>query len=78
MNEILVTNGWQEGVTAGDFGPDFSDYKWNLSIQAWPGDTSSASIQELDLTVSWVANGREQSIKTSTLTYAKATSTSTS
>lgn len=78
MNEIVVNHLWLQGVNAGDFGTDWPDYKWQLTQQAWAPDTSTASLQELDLTVTWTTNGREESVKTTTLAYVKPQITSSS
>lgn len=78
LANILITNQWQQGITAGDFGTNWPGYRWQLTQQAWAPDTSTAVIQELDLTVSWTSNGRTQSITLSTLAYVKPQSTANS
>ena len=42
LNELVVTNEWQGSLLAGDFGPDWPEYKWQATVEAWPQDTTSA------------------------------------
>jgi len=75
LNELVVSNDWQNSVLAGDFGQDWPEYRWQATVEAWPLDTTSASIQEIDLRVTWMARGREDSLTVSTLAYARSTTT---
>jgi prepilin-type N-terminal cleavage/methylation domain-containing protein len=74
LAEIIATGQWQGGVMAGDFSPDWPDYRWQASVGNWPGDTSNVSLQEVDLSVFWTERGREDSVRVSTLTYVRPTS----
>jgi general secretion pathway protein I len=73
LNELVVSNEWQNGVLSGDFGTDWPEYKWQATVQAWPLDSTNASIQEIDLRVSWMWHGTEDFVTASTLTYARST-----
>ena len=75
LNELIATGTWQNGNLAGDFSPDWPDYKWQAVLANYASDTSGQNVQELDLTVTWTANNAEQSVLVSTLVYAKAAST---
>lgn len=75
LNELVVSNDWQGSLLAGDFGQDWPEYRWQATVQAWPLDTTSAGIQELDLRVIWMSRGQEDSLMVSTLVYARSTAT---
>jgi prepilin-type N-terminal cleavage/methylation domain-containing protein len=71
LGEILATQQWQGGIMQGDFGPDWSDYKWQATAAAWTPDTSTSSLQEINLRVFWKASNREDSVTVSTLAYVR-------
>lgn len=72
LSQLVASAQWQGGVTQGDFSPDWPDYRWQATIQPWPDDTTTATLQEIDLVVSWTEdNNRQQSITLSTLAYVK-------
>jgi prepilin-type N-terminal cleavage/methylation domain-containing protein len=71
LGEIVSTLQWQGGIMQGDFGPDWSDYHWQASTSAWAQDTSTSSLQEIDLRVFWKANNHEDSVTVSTLAYVR-------
>ncbi len=70
LAELIATGNWQGGVLQGDFSPDWLNYKWQASVQQWANDTTTSSVQQIDLKVSWVStrNG-EQAVTLSTLAY---------
>jgi prepilin-type N-terminal cleavage/methylation domain-containing protein len=70
LAELLATDAWQGGVMQGDFSPDSPGYKWQATVQPWGNDTTTASIQQIDLRVSWVSRNVEGSVTVSTLAYA--------
>jgi prepilin-type N-terminal cleavage/methylation domain-containing protein len=82
LAEILSGVEWQNGNLSGDFGEDWPGYKWQATVQPWPDDTTTQSIQEIDLVVTWTQRNREQSLTVSSLAYLKgldaSSSTSTS
>ncbi len=68
LNEIVATGQWQgAGALNGDFGTDWPDYRWEATVQPWAGDSTSSSIQQIDLRVIWIARGHEDSLALSTL-----------
>ena len=70
LAEIVATDQWQSVATlSGDFGTDWPDYKWQATIGPWSGDTTSTSLQQIDLRVTWLSRGREDSLTVSTLAY---------
>ncbi len=70
LSELVATDQWEGGVLSGTFA-DWPDYSWEASVAPWPGDTSSASIQQIDLKVKWVARNQPDSVTLSTLAYVK-------
>ncbi len=57
LAELVTTGTWQGGVLSGDFGADAPDYRWQATVQAWPQDTTTAGLQEIDLRVTWPSRG---------------------
>jgi prepilin-type N-terminal cleavage/methylation domain-containing protein len=78
LNELVATGEWQSGQTAGDFTPDWPDYKWQATLSNWQYDNTTVGLQQLDVQVSWLYRNRQDSITVSTLVYVRAdTSSST-
>jgi prepilin-type N-terminal cleavage/methylation domain-containing protein len=69
LAEIVADDLWETANLSGDFSPDFPQYHWQATAQAWAGDQTGVGMQEIDLTVSWVARNRQQSMIFSTLAY---------
>lgn len=67
LAEIVATDQWQQGTLSGDFSPDQPDFKWQATVQPWPGDTNNAGLQQIDLTVTWVERGHDRSLTMTTL-----------
>lgn len=67
LAEILTSEEWKSGNASGDFGPEWPNYHWSVQVNDW----IQASLNQLDLQVSWFAQGREQSINLTTLVYAE-------
>jgi prepilin-type N-terminal cleavage/methylation domain-containing protein len=77
LDQIIAAQTWQTGDQTGDFSPDWPNYTWKSAVAPWPGDSTGAGIDEIDLTVNWNANGKQQSVVLSTLAYPRTASTST-
>jgi prepilin-type N-terminal cleavage/methylation domain-containing protein len=71
LNELVTNNLWQNGNQGGDFGTAWPNFRWQLSVQPWAQDTTSAGLQQLDLEVLWTARNREESLTVSTLSYVR-------
>jgi prepilin-type N-terminal cleavage/methylation domain-containing protein len=69
LSNILASESWQNGNGSGDFAPDSPGYTWKSAVAAWPGDTSGAGLDEIDVTVTWTDRGRPQSVTLSSLAY---------
>lgn len=65
LDELLVDNSWQTGVSAGDFGADHPGYRWQAQVNAW----DEANIDEVDVIVGWTSFGRPEKVQLSTLVY---------
>ena len=43
LAEIVADDLWESGNLSGDFSPDFPQYRWQASVQAWAGDQKTAT-----------------------------------
>ncbi len=74
LNELVATNTWQNGG-GGDFGNEGPGYRWQATNTTWSDpDVTEQNLQEVDVTVTWTAQRREQSVMVSTLVYVPTTS----
>jgi hypothetical protein len=73
---LLATGQWNGGVLAGDIVSNGSTYHWQANVQAWPDDTTTVSLMQVDMVVSWTARNSKQSVTLSTITYDRTGSTS--
>jgi type II secretion system protein I len=76
MANLLATGQWSGGVLAGDTASNGATYHWQASVEAWPDDTTSVGLQQLDMVVTWTGRSGKRSITLSTLTYDRTGSTS--
>lgn len=77
LNEMLVGDAWQTASGgSGDFGPDWPDYRWQLTQTPWTTDSASA-MTELKVEVSFKVQGVEHSATLSTLVNTLTSTTST-
>jgi Tfp pilus assembly protein PilE len=65
LTELTCTDDWQSGEKSGDFGEDWPNYRWKAVVSSW----TDSVVSQLDLTVTWQAQGREHSVTLSTLVY---------
>jgi hypothetical protein len=63
LNENLVTTNWTAGAQSGTASEGALDFRWTLTPQAWPQD----SMQMLTAEVKFLAQGKDYSVKVSTL-----------
>jgi general secretion pathway protein I len=66
---LLVTNQWSGGVLAGDVDSNGTTYHWQATVAAWPLDTTSVGLMQVDMAVSWFGRKGTQSVNLTTLTY---------
>jgi type II secretory pathway pseudopilin PulG len=63
LSESLVTTNWANGQQDGTITEGILDFKWKLTSQNWPQD----SMQMLTAEVTFSAQGKDYSVKMSTL-----------
>jgi prepilin-type N-terminal cleavage/methylation domain-containing protein len=63
LNESLVMTNWNSGVQSGTIQEGVLDFHWTLTSRAWPQD----AMQLLTAEVTYQAQGRDFSVKLSTL-----------
>ena len=64
LNESLVTTNWSSGTQSGTTGEGTQQFRWTLTTQTWPEDSS---MQILTAEVTYSAQGKDYSVKLSTL-----------
>ncbi len=70
LNELLIDDAWESsGETRGDFGKDWPGYRWEMQQPAWAGDTVNP-MTELTMQVFFMVQGREHSVRLTTLVSA--------
>jgi len=65
MAEIIAAQQWQTASLAGDFAPDWPEYRWAAQVSDWQGTT----VRQLDVEVLWNHGGTDQGVTLSTLVY---------
>jgi type II secretory pathway pseudopilin PulG len=63
LNESIVMTNWNSGTQSGTVSEGAADFRWTLTSQAWPQD----SMQLLTAEVKYSAQGKDYSVKLSTL-----------
>lgn len=63
LNEGLVTTNWVNGIQSGTAGEGSRQFDWTVSSQVWPED----AMQMVTAEVKYSAQGRQYSVKLSTL-----------
>jgi prepilin-type N-terminal cleavage/methylation domain-containing protein len=63
LGEMLLADAWTNASNRGDFGADYPGYRWEMQQADW----DSGAMTELVLDVFYTVQGREQSIRLSTL-----------
>ena len=74
LNEFSLRGVWATAESRGDFSGDWPGYRWEFKQSTWDVD----SMTQLDLTVFFTVQGREQSVVLSTLVNPADASTTTS
>jgi hypothetical protein len=63
LNESIVMTNWNNGTQSGTASEGAVDFRWTLTSQTWPQD----SMQLLTAEVKYSAQGKDYSVKLSTL-----------
>jgi Tfp pilus assembly protein PilV len=73
LNESLVTTNWSSGLQSGTVTEGILDFRWKLTSQNWSGDVSQSaqSMRLLTAEVTYSAQGKDYSVKLSTLANAQ-------
>jgi hypothetical protein len=69
LNESVVTTNWSSGVQSGTFTEGILDFRWKLTTASWPQD----SMQLLTAEVTYSAQGKDYSVRLSTLANSQTT-----
>jgi len=72
LNESLVTTNWSNGTQSGTTSEGAQEFSWTLTTQAWPEDSA---LQVLTAEVKFTAQGKDYSVKLSTLAVQPGTTT---
>ena len=65
LTELRVTGDWDSGNQRGEFEDEWSDYQWKATVVGWTDTT----MRQLDVTVTWLSQGKQRSVTLSTLIY---------
>jgi prepilin-type N-terminal cleavage/methylation domain-containing protein len=65
MTELIATGDWTSGDQKGTFGDDWPAFEWEAVVTNWTDST----MRQLDVTVSWLAQGKQRGVTLSTLLY---------
>ena len=69
LNENIVTTNWNHGTQTGTAVEGSQDFQWTLTTETWPQDT----MQLVTAEVKFSAQGRDFSVKLSTLASSQTT-----
>ncbi len=77
LNEQLVGNSWQSSSSnTGDFGAGYPGFRWQATQQNWRGDSTN-TMTELAMEVFFPVQGKEHSVRLTTLVNPNAQSSAT-
>ena len=63
LSELTLDAAWTTATNRGDFGQDFTGYRWEMNQETWDMD----NMTKLTVTVYFTVQGRERSYQLSTL-----------
>lgn len=66
LSELVIDDAWSGAESRGEFGPEWPGFRWELTQGSWEVD----SMTELLMDVFFPVQGREQSIRLTTLVSA--------
>ena len=69
LNESVVTTNWSGGIQSGTVSEGILDFRWKLTTANWPQD----SMQLLTAEVTYTAQGKDYSVRLSTLANSQTT-----
>jgi len=65
LNELIATGDWQFGVTSGDFGEAWPEYRW----KAGTSEFTDPTLQQLSVQVYWTSRNEQRDVTLTTLVY---------
>ncbi len=71
LAELMLGNAWSTAGASGDFGPEWTSYRWQLSKPSW----QTGAMTELTLDVFYQVQGIEHDARLSTLVDSSLTTT---
>jgi prepilin-type N-terminal cleavage/methylation domain-containing protein len=75
LNELVATGDYQS-VQSGDFGAEWPDFRWNLTVETWSSaGVQVTGLQQVTITVTWGDQRPGQSVVLSTLVRTSASGT---
>jgi prepilin-type N-terminal cleavage/methylation domain-containing protein len=67
LTELITSGDWESSARAGDFGTDWTGYRWTADVTNW----TDSIVSQVDVTVHWQSQGQDRSVTLSTLAYAE-------
>src|SRR5215468_9698792 len=67
LNENIVTTNWDKAVQNGTVRQGLRDFRWTLRSEPWNEDPNQSNLRLLSIEVLFDAQGRDDSVKLSTL-----------
>lgn len=77
LNESLVTTNWTQTVQSGTLRQGIQDFRWTLRNDPWTGDRDQTMIRLLTVEVAFAAQGKDYSVRLSTLANTPSMTTQT-
>ena len=77
LNESLVTTNWTQTVQSGTLRQGIQDFRWTLRNDPWTGDRDQTMIRLLTVDVAFAAQGKDYSVRLSTLANTPSMTTQT-
>jgi type II secretory pathway pseudopilin PulG len=66
LTDMILNDEWQTGNQSGNFGDDYSDYRWNMTSEPWSYDTESP-MTLVSIDVWFKVQAQEYQVRLSTL-----------
>lgn len=67
LNENVVTTNWNKSVQSGSIRQGAREFRWTLHNDPWTEDATQSAMRQLSVEVSYTAQGRDYSVRMSTL-----------
>ena len=67
LNENVVTTNWNKSVQSGNVRQGIREFRWTLHNDPWNQDLSQNAMRQLSVEVIYTAQGRDYSVRMSTL-----------